>query len=270
MIAADAGQRRDRRASSATAGCSPIATLPLLGLPWALSLGRRVDRTPSPRRRAADDDSEARPAHRPPHPAAGAAADRRALRRDDGGRRADDLRAAARPRRRLGGGRAVRHGAWSPRWRAGGSGCSPTGTAPSGSSPRCCWPAAAGLVVCVVAITARPAAGCCCWAPWSSGAALRRAAEPHPRDRLRPGARRPAIPTASAVWNIGFDAGTATGSVVVGALAAAYSFGVGVLGDGRRRARRTGGSPVAATSLSHGALTSTRAAAPRRAQVYPH
>ena len=32
------------------------------------------------------------------------------------------------------------------------------------------------------------------------------------------------IPTASAVWNIGFDAGTATGSVVVGALAAARSF----------------------------------------------
>ena len=39
-------------------------------------------------------------------------------------------------------------------------------------------------------------------------------------------ARVPAagIPTASAVWNIGFDAGTATGSVVVGALAAALSF----------------------------------------------
>ena len=35
----------------------------------------------------------------------------------------------------------------------------------------------------------------------------------------------PALPTASAIWNIGFDAGTATGSVVVGALAAAYSFG---------------------------------------------
>ena len=36
-------------------------------------------------------------------------------------------------------------------------------------------------------------------------------------------ARVPAagIPTASAAWNIGFDAGTATGSVVVGALAAA-------------------------------------------------
>jgi len=32
------------------------------------------------------------------------------------------------------------------------------------------------------------------------------------------------IPTASAVWNIGFDAGTATGSVVVGAVAAASSF----------------------------------------------
>jgi predicted MFS family arabinose efflux permease len=34
----------------------------------------------------------------------------------------------------------------------------------------------------------------------------------------------PGIPTASAVWNIGFDAGTATGSVVVGALATAWSF----------------------------------------------
>ena len=33
------------------------------------------------------------------------------------------------------------------------------------------------------------------------------------------------IPTASAVWNIGFDAGTATGAVVVGAVAAASSFG---------------------------------------------
>ena len=33
------------------------------------------------------------------------------------------------------------------------------------------------------------------------------------------------IPTASAVWNIGFDAGTATGAVMVGAVAAAWSFG---------------------------------------------
>jgi MFS family permease len=40
-------------------------------------------------------------------------------------------------------------------------------------------------------------------------------------------ARVPArsVPTASAVWNIGFDAGTATGAVVVGALATAWSFG---------------------------------------------
>ncbi|MBJ7359061.1 MFS transporter [Nocardioides sp.] len=40
-------------------------------------------------------------------------------------------------------------------------------------------------------------------------------------------ARVPAsgIPTASAVWNIGFDAGTATGAVVVGSVAAASSFG---------------------------------------------
>ncbi len=35
----------------------------------------------------------------------------------------------------------------------------------------------------------------------------------------------PGIPTASAVWNIGFDAGTATGAVMVGAIAAATSFG---------------------------------------------
>lgn len=34
------------------------------------------------------------------------------------------------------------------------------------------------------------------------------------------------IPGASAGWNIGFDAGTATGSVLMGALAAAYSFPV--------------------------------------------
>lgn len=32
------------------------------------------------------------------------------------------------------------------------------------------------------------------------------------------------IPTASAVWNIGFDAGTASGSVIVGTLAAGVSF----------------------------------------------
>jgi predicted MFS family arabinose efflux permease len=40
-------------------------------------------------------------------------------------------------------------------------------------------------------------------------------------------ARVPAsgIPTASAVWNIGFDAGTASGAVMVGAVAAASSFG---------------------------------------------
>ncbi len=34
------------------------------------------------------------------------------------------------------------------------------------------------------------------------------------------------LPAASAGWNIGFDAGTASGSVVAGALAAAYSFPV--------------------------------------------
>lgn len=34
----------------------------------------------------------------------------------------------------------------------------------------------------------------------------------------------PGIPTASALWNIGFDAGTATGAVTVGALAATWSF----------------------------------------------
>lgn len=34
------------------------------------------------------------------------------------------------------------------------------------------------------------------------------------------------LPAASAGWNIGFDAGTASGSVVAGALAAAYSFSV--------------------------------------------
>ncbi len=36
----------------------------------------------------------------------------------------------------------------------------------------------------------------------------------------------PQLPAASAGWNIGFDAGTASGSVVAGALAAAYSFPV--------------------------------------------
>lgn len=34
------------------------------------------------------------------------------------------------------------------------------------------------------------------------------------------------IPTASAVWNIGFDAGTACGSVLVGAIAAGSTFGL--------------------------------------------
>jgi len=34
------------------------------------------------------------------------------------------------------------------------------------------------------------------------------------------------IPTASAVWNIGFDAGTASGAVLAGAIAATSSFGV--------------------------------------------
>lgn len=36
----------------------------------------------------------------------------------------------------------------------------------------------------------------------------------------------PHLPSASAGWNIGFDAGTAAGSVLAGALAAAYSFPV--------------------------------------------
>ena len=58
-----------------------------------------------------------------------------------------------------------------------------------------------------------------CWHP------VRRPAEPHPAHRLRQCVPAPGIPTASAVWNIGFDAGTATGAVVVGAIAAAWSFG---------------------------------------------
>ena len=37
------------------------------------------------------------------------------------------------------------------------------------------------------------------------------------------------LPAASAGWNIGFDAGTASGSVVAGALAAAYSFPVALM-----------------------------------------
>jgi len=34
------------------------------------------------------------------------------------------------------------------------------------------------------------------------------------------------LPAASAVWNIGFDAGTASGAVLAGVLATAYSFPV--------------------------------------------
>ena len=34
------------------------------------------------------------------------------------------------------------------------------------------------------------------------------------------------LPAASAGWNVGFDAGTASGSVLAGTLAAAYSFPV--------------------------------------------
>jgi hypothetical protein len=37
------------------------------------------------------------------------------------------------------------------------------------------------------------------------------------------------IPVASAGWNIGFDGGTATGAVVVGAVATASGFGAGFL-----------------------------------------
>jgi len=36
--------------------------------------------------------------------------------------------------------------------------------------------------------------------------------------------RREQYGTASAVWNIGFDLGTAVGSVLIGTLAAAFSF----------------------------------------------
>jgi predicted MFS family arabinose efflux permease len=37
---------------------------------------------------------------------------------------------------------------------------------------------------------------------------------------------RQQLPTASAVWNIGFDTGTASGAVLAGVLATAYSFPV--------------------------------------------
>ena len=40
---------------------------------------------------------------------------------------------------------------------------------------------------------------------------------------------RSSLPAASAGWNIGFDAGTASGSVVAGALAATYSFPVALM-----------------------------------------
>ena len=49
------------------------------------------------------------------------------------------------------------------------------------------------------------------------------------------------IPTASAVWNLGFDAGTATGSVVVGALRGRLVVRVGV----RCGAGRAAGRPAA-------------------------
>lgn len=40
----------------------------------------------------------------------------------------------------------------------------------------------------------------------------------------------PRVPVASAVWNIGFDAGTALGSVALGLLATWFGFGPGLLG----------------------------------------
>jgi predicted MFS family arabinose efflux permease len=196
-----------------------IAALPLVGFPWALSLGRRVDRTP------------------PASAGAGAEVEAHITDRDTvrlvlqptvvlfAVTMAGGALMTFAPQLGLGGGWAAALFAMSlgsalARWRVGV-------LADRHGPERFVAPllllAAAGLVVCVLAITRDEG-----WLLLLGALVL---GPPYGALQnltlLIAFARVPptGIPTASAVWNLGFDSGTATGSVVVGALAAALSFG---------------------------------------------
>ncbi len=197
-----------------------IAALPLVGFPWALSLGRRVDRTPSASASAGDEIE--------PH-----ITDR------------DTVRLVLRPTVVLfavtmAGGALM---TFAPQLGLGGGWAAAALFAMSLASALARWRvglladrhgperfvapllllAAAGLVVCVAAITRDQGwlllLGALVLGP--PYGALQNLTLLIAFARVPPAG----IPTASAVWNLGFDSGTATGSVVVGALAAALSFG---------------------------------------------
>ena len=198
-----------------------IAALPLVGFPWALSLGRRVDRTTSASAAQVDATGSSR------------------------GRDRDTVRLVIRPTVVLfavtmAGGALM---TFAPQLGLGGGWAAAALFAMSLASALARWRvgliadrhgperfvapllllAAAGLVVCVVAITRDQGwlllVGALVLGP--PYGALQNLTLLIAFARVPPAG----IPTASAVWNLGFDAGTATGSVVVGALAAALSFG---------------------------------------------
>lgn len=195
-----------------------VAALPCLGVPWALSLGRLVDRTPSA---SATPDEE-------PH-----ATD------------AGTVRLVLRPTGVLfavtmAGGALM---TFAPQLGFGGTWAAAALFLVGLSSALCRWlvgiladrhgaeryvaplllVCAAGLLCCVVAVARDE--------PWLLLLGALVVGPPYGALQnltlVLAFARVPpaSIPTASAVWNIGFDAGTASGSVLVGAVAAAASFG---------------------------------------------
>ena len=195
-----------------------VASLPLLGVPWGLSLGRHVDRIPSAS--AADDEEK-------PHLTD-----------------LDTVRVVLRPTVVLfvvtmAGGAVMTFapqlgfdGLWAAaallvlgftsalsRWLVG-SIADRRGA--EGFVVPMLLSAAAGIGLCALALVQDQ--------PWVLLAGALVLGVPYGALQnltlLIAFARVPAagIPTASALWNIGFDAGTATGAVMVGALAAAWSF----------------------------------------------
>ena len=197
-----------------------IAALPLVGFPWALSLGRRVDRTPS---------ASAAPSGEVEHHVTDRQTVRLVLRPTVvlfAVTMAGGALMTFAPQLGLGGGWAAAAlfamslASALARWRVGL-------LADRHGPERFVAPllllAAAGLGVCVVAITRDQGwlllLGALVLGP--PYGALQNLTLLIAFARVPPAG----IPTASAVWNLGFDSGTAMGSVVVGALAAASTFG---------------------------------------------
>ena len=85
------------------------------------------------------------------------------------------------------------------------------------AAPASCWPAAV------------PTANAANVAPWYPASVVSHGSRPNSSQSQRPSGRCVSHNRASAFWNIGFDAGTALGSVAVGVIAELTSFATAFL-----------------------------------------